>query len=281
MAQFIEEALDSLLNQTYENIQCIIIDDGSVDDTKARVSKYLEDPRFEYHFQENKGQTVAKNEGIKRAKGEYVCFLDSDNVWTLDKVDVQLKAFENLPEECKIIYTEQLYIDGNGDPIHTPVIERFSGQISEELLFENFVTFNTVMVKKECFDELGLMDENLKRSIDYELWLRFSTKYHFQYIANMTTYYRHWEGQMSNDKTARYDVSLQIMADFMQEHKNLLRDSVVKKAWANAFLARGNYARLRNEHMKALKLYFKAFKYNPLSLPLLKSLVKMIIRWKS
>lgn len=74
MAQFIDEAIYSVLNQTYENVQHIIIDDGSIDHTRNIVKKYLGDPRVEYYYQENKGQTVAKNNGIKKQKENIFVF---------------------------------------------------------------------------------------------------------------------------------------------------------------------------------------------------------------
>lgn len=167
--------------------------------------------------------------------------MDSDNIWELDKLNIQVDAFKRINPKFKIIYTEQLYIDGKGNKLPTPEIKRYEGRISEQLLFENFVTFNTVMVKKACFNELGLMDERLQRSIDYELWLRFSTRYDFYYLPNMTTYYRHWEGQMSQDKEQRLRVALQIMDDFIKKNPELLKQSIIDKAWCHSFIIRGRY----------------------------------------
>ena len=277
MADFLSIAIDSIQNQTYQNFQHIIIDDGSVDKTDEVVKKYLADDRVEYYYQENQGQTVAKNNGIKHAKGEYVCFLDADNIWELDKLEKQISIFRDIGPTYQIIYTHQLYIDGDGNKLNTPDIERFSGKISNELLFENFVTFNTVMVRKECFDELGGFDENLPRSIDYELWLRFSTKYQFYYYPEVTTHYRIWDGQMSQDKDKRYKYALRIMGDFIKENPDILDASVVGRAWCHAFTCRGRHMARKAKYLEATKLFVRALRYNPFYRLTWKSIARMFL----
>ena len=277
MAHFIDAVMESITKQTYENWQHIIIDDGSEDDTSGCIKKYLHDERIEYYYQENAGQTTAKNNGIKKAKGKYICFLDGDNIWELDKLQKQIDTFANISERYKIIFTEQLYIDGEGNKIFTPEIKRYSGRISAELLFENFVTFNTVMVNRICFDELGLFDENLQRSIDYELWLRFSTKFDFYYMPDVTTYYRHHEGQMSQDKERRFKVAGEIMTDFLKKHPGLIANSTVNRAWGHSFTSRGRYYASKGDSQQAINYFIKALKCNPLNYYTLKSILRLLI----
>lgn len=277
MGNYIEEAVVSVLNQTYDNFQYIIIDDGSTDNTREVLDSYLKDPRVEYYYQENMGQTVAKNNGIRKSKGDYICFLDSDNIWDLNKLKIQTDTFKTINPEYKIIYTHQHFIDEKGDYIGSPDIKRYSGNITEQLLFDNFVTFNTVMVKRECFEESGLMDEDLKRSIDYELWLRFSLKYDFYYLSEMTTYYRHWEGQMSQDLEKRFKVSFDIVNNFIQDNIEILDGKSVSKAYGHIYTSIGRYKFSKNEYAEAINNFKYALKYDFFSIYLWKSIAKMIV----
>ena len=93
-ADFIEQAIDSVLQQSYKNIELFVIDDGSTDGTKVLLEKYESDPRFNYIYQQNQGQSVARNHGIKLSSGEYLSFVDSDNAWFLDKLEKLLTVAE-------------------------------------------------------------------------------------------------------------------------------------------------------------------------------------------
>lgn len=280
MADFIGFANASVLAQTYQNWQHIIIDDGSSDGTWKHLSEYMRDQRVEYYYQDNAGQTVAKNRGLKMAKGKYICFLDADNVWEPDKLQKQLELFSRISGDYKILYSEQLYIDGKGNRIFTPDIKRYSGNISAQLLFDNFVTFNTVMVDRVCFDLSGVFDTTLERSIDYELWLRFSTEYSFYYMADITTYYRIWEGQMSQDMEKRFSAASQIMSSFLERHPGLVTKKTINDAWGASYTSRGRYYAARREYRKSYSYYLKALRADPARLNTWKSILRTSLLWK-
>ena len=277
MSQFIEAAVESVIAQTYENLQYVIIDDGSTDGTSERISKFLKDPRLEYHYQDNQGQTVAKNNGIRLARGDYICFLDADNIWLSDKLEKQLRTFSTIPSHFKILYADQLYINDKGIVIGKPSLETHSGRIADKLLFENFVTFNTAMVERTCFEELGPFDESLDRSIDYELWLRFSRRYEFYHLSEVTTYYRIWEGQMSRDTERRFDAALGIMEKFLEENPGFIDPQTIRRAWNHAFTARGRYSVSQAKFSAATKSFLRALRYNIASWYTWKSIAKMVI----
>jgi glycosyltransferase involved in cell wall biosynthesis len=277
MARFIAPAMESVLGQTHKKFEHIIIDDGSTDHTKGIVDKFINDPRVKYHYQKNHGQTVAKNRGIRLSSGEYICFLDADNVWTSDKLERQLSVFNELPNGFKILYTDQDIIDENGNVLYIPKVKRYSGKITKELLFDNFVTFNTAMIKRECFEELGYFDEDLPRSIDYELWLRFSTRFKFYYIAGITTHYRVWEGQMSQDKEKRMKYASLITENFIKNNPNLLENKIVRKARSQACTVRGRYWASSSQYYKATKYFLRALIHDPINIFTWKSIIKMLI----
>lgn len=279
MGHFITEAIESVARQSYANIQHVIIDDGSTDDTKQIVEPYLKDSRLEFHYQANQGQTVAKNAGLKRARGDFICYLDADNLWYPDKLEKQLKVFSGLPAEYKIVYTLQEDIDGQGKVIPTPAnLQRYhSGRISGHLLADNFVTFNTAMIRKICFEDLGGFDESLARSIDYELFLRFSTKYEFHFIPEITTSYRIWEGQMSQDKGRRHRAGLMIMERFLSDHPDLVEPDVVRKARGRVYTTRGDYHAGNRQYREAVGYFLRSLRYDPFNIVTYKGIVKMAL----
>ncbi|NOQ85501.1 MAG: glycosyltransferase, partial [Deltaproteobacteria bacterium] len=105
-AHTLREAIDSVLSQSYNDLELIIVDDGSTDETKVIVSSYI--PKLAYIYQERQGVSAARNRGIKHAQGDYISFLDSDDLWLKDKLYLQMKFMESHPEAL-ICYTEEVW----------------------------------------------------------------------------------------------------------------------------------------------------------------------------
>ena len=112
-AAFLPQAIDGVLAQTYRNFELIVVDDGSTDSTQEMMEGYAEDPRVRYFYQPNQGQSVARNWGLEEARGEYICFLDSDNAWFPDKLEKSLNAFRENPD-VDVIYGDYVEIDKAG-----------------------------------------------------------------------------------------------------------------------------------------------------------------------
>ena len=182
-AHYLPETLTSIQQQSYPHWECIIVDDGSTDNTGDIVAKFLKaDKRFKYIFQENKGLPGARNTGIKDARGKYIQFLDADDMVEANKLAEHV-SFLNEHPEVDIVYAEaryfteehpdKLFYDINCENI--PWMPKVSGSgktILAELLKTNFMPVNSPIVRREVFDNLGLFDETLKSHEDWELWLR-------------------------------------------------------------------------------------------------------------
>ena len=167
----IAEAVESILDQNYPNIETIVVDDGSTDDTAKKLSPYLD--RITYLKQENKGVSAARNLGIKKSSGNLIAFLDSDDLWTKEKISCQVDFFQTNPE-AMICQTDEIWIR-NGkrvNPKHKH--KKLSGMIFEPSLNLCLVSPSAVMIKKELFELKGLFDEDLPACEDYDLWLRIS-----------------------------------------------------------------------------------------------------------
>ena len=192
-AQHIEKAIDSVFEQKMENIEIILVDDGSTDNTREIIQKKYGD-RVRYFYQENQGSPGARNTGIKNARGDYVAFLDSDDYWRPDKLERQLALINEHPEyglvasRCaKIQYAGNL--KKSNRPLSYQGRRGKSGWVLKDLFEKNFIRTSSVMIRKDCFDSVGLFDEELLQTQDYDLWLRMAAEYPVGFINEALTVY--------------------------------------------------------------------------------------------
>lgn len=238
-ADFIGEAIESVLNQTYENLELIIVNDGSVDDTDLIVQKYLNDSKLKYFSQKNAGQTIAKNNGIKAAAGEVIGFCDADDYWHSEKLHKQMAI---LLSDAKIgvVYSDIQAIDQDGKKIKTDeqLIGK-SGHILDDLLFDNFIPFGSAIFRVKCIQEHGGFNESYRMGIDWDLWLRFSTTWKFGFCPEKLYFYREWEGQMSRNYNGRYKGALVILENFKNRYPTFIKKNYYRKAVSDIY---ANYA---------------------------------------
>jgi len=167
----VNDAVDSVLNQAFQQYELIVVDDGSTDDTKAILREYGD--RIRVIRQANRGVSAARNRGIRAAKAPLIAFLDSDDVWLADKLSVQVAFFDNHPAAA-VCQTEETWIR-NGVRVNPGKRHRKrSGMIFEPSLALCLVSPSAVMLRKDLFETIGLFDESLPACEDYDLWLRIS-----------------------------------------------------------------------------------------------------------
>lgn len=278
-AKYLPGTIGSVLGQTYPHLEHHVVDDGSTDDTKEVIAPYLVDPRLKYHVQSNRGQAVARNVGLAHAKGEYLCFLDSDNLWEPDKVESQLREFEAHPE-ADVVYGDIRAIDEEGNPLDLPNMKRHSGRITELLLRDNFVTFNTAMIRRSCYEELGGLDERIRRADDYEFFLRYSTRFPFLYVPKVYVWYRIQRDQISSNKEARFESNRSILENFMREHPELVGERLRKTTWCHFYTRRGRSRASASNYRGALGDYFRAIGYRPADVGPWRAFLRMLLLWK-
>lgn len=173
-ANWICEAVDSVLSQTVSPFEVIVIDDGSDDDTPERLRHY--ENRITVLTQKNKGVSAARNVGIKVARGRYIALLDSDDLWEKDKLACQLDFFRKNPDAL-ICQTGEIWIRHGKRVNPMAKHKKLSGMIFEPSLRLCLVSPSAVMIKRELFDSVGLFDESLPACEDYDLWLRIACRY--------------------------------------------------------------------------------------------------------
>ncbi len=174
--RYIKEAIDSAIDQTYKNIEIIVVDDGSTDNTKDVIAPFIESHKIKYIYQENKGLSGARNTGIKNSNGEYIALLDSDDIFLPDKIKEQVTQLEEFPN-CDVSYCD-LYHFWDNDPERLLKLnyKYYSGsEVFPNLLARSFIAPVTVVFRKNVFEKFGYFDENIRQfAEDIEFWLRIS-----------------------------------------------------------------------------------------------------------
>ena len=194
-APYVREAVDSALAQTYKNCEVIVVDDGSTDATKEILAPYIAKQKIVYIYQKNKGLAGARNTGIRAAKGDYIALLDSDDLFLPEKISRQVEALEARPD-CGACYSDLMHFTDPpaGETARVLYHHRYrypSGNIFEPLLHKQFLNPLATVFRKEIFAKYGFFDENLRRSEDWEFWLRIAhAGVKFYYLDEALAEYR-------------------------------------------------------------------------------------------
>jgi len=166
--------VDSVLEQTWVDYELTVVDDGSADGTADRLAVYGD--RVRIIRQDNLGASAARNAGIRRARGDYIAFLDSDDLWKPDKLAAQMDLVTR-DREVKVCYTEEIWIRRGRRVNPRKRHAKHSGWILREMLPLCLVSPSSVLIAREVFDRTGLFDESLPACEDYDLWLRIGRLY--------------------------------------------------------------------------------------------------------
>lgn len=186
--KFIKDAIESVVSQTFQNFEILVIDDGSTDLTKEIVLS-IEDSRIKYIYKNNGGASSARNKGIENATGKYIAFLDYDDLWMPDKLQMQLDKFSGEPD-LGLVYcwVESIDIEGKTRFFSKPDNE---GWVYNDLFFDNFLHNGSVpLIKTKCFEKVGLFDENLSNAQDWQMWFNIAKYYKFGVVKEILVKYR-------------------------------------------------------------------------------------------
>jgi len=272
-AEFIADALESVFNQTYSNFEILIVDDGSTDDTKALLAKYAASypKKIRCSYIENSGAGTARNIGLKQAKGEYVAYLDADDVWLPHKLETQLTVFEERPE-VDLIFSNSHLVDSKGASLNKLYVKPFEFNFRPEQLFErllterDFIPFSSIILKRSIIDDIGLFDESLRSSGDLEWLLRIVRKYKAIGINDVLAKYRIHDTAISKNIILREQSRIKIIKDCMTKYPNET-GSLTKRLRARiskCYYEWGYVEFERNNLKIARKKFLESTQYNPL-----------------
>lgn len=206
-ANYVAETIESVLQQTYPKIEIIVIDDGSTDDTSRTVRFYA--PRVRYVWQDNAERGASRNHGLRLATGEFVSFLDSDDLWLPEKVREGVDFLKANPK-VGLFCTNALQIDGKGRQLRVLRMNGSSGHVTGKLLQNNFIIMATHLARTSAIRAIGGFREEreLSGSEDWEMFVRLSLTTNIAHVPTVTTKVRtHPENTMTNPEVMRRSMS--------------------------------------------------------------------------
>ncbi len=263
-AQYLPETIESVLSQTYSNLEIILVDDGSTDDTRAFIEDLGDQVR--YFYQENAGSARARNKGIREANGEYVAFLDSDDKWLPEKLVRQIDYLEK--NNFDLVYCNKIWVDSCGSLIPDAYEQDAfpEGDIFVKMFSANYIsTSSEVLAKKNILLDCGGFKDipELRNCQDYELWLRISHSYQIGAIPEKLVKYRVHEANRTKDYKSR----LIGMEACLRSALSLQRSKEVNKVdikrrffslyvgFANSFFKSGFYKESAATYQKAFLIF--------------------------
>ncbi|MDP8299694.1 MAG: glycosyltransferase [Candidatus Tantalella remota] len=183
--RFLKKCVDSVLAQTYTRFEVIIVDDGSRDGTKDLIASY-DDNKILYTRQDNKGVSRARNKGLELAKGDFVAFLDSDDWWSVKKLERSLQYILDFPD-INIFHTDEIWYRNGNLLKQLSRHKKPTGHVYRNALPICCISISTAVIKKTVFDDIGTFDEDLEACEDYDFWLRATNKYEVKLIPEDLT----------------------------------------------------------------------------------------------
>jgi len=228
---YLREAIGSALNQTYKNIEIIVVNDGSTDETEEIAKSYGE--KIRYFSKENGGVSSALNLGLREMKGEYFSWLSHDDVYCPEKIEEQIRCFASLGEKNVILYSDYKIINENSKIIDTVVRDH---KLLEEKMEYSVLRGNingiTLLIPKKAFDDYGSFDEKLKCTQDYAKWFDMMKTYKFIHMPNALAKHRFHQAQETvnnpNVVTEGNKLWIKMMKDLPPETKERLEGNEVE-----------------------------------------------------
>jgi len=271
---YIAAAVKSVLDQTRPADEIVVVDDGSTDATAAALEPYRD--RIRYIYQQNRGEPSARNRGIREATSEYVAFLDGDDMWFPNKLQLQLDYLQR-HANCALVYADMRTFDDKGI-IDASVKERFritlpAGRIFSALFTRSLFGPGTVVFRKDCVEKVGYFDESLFVGSDYEMWLRMARHFDFGVVDQPLLMYRFHDGMATRglglklcDGVPWEAVVLNKTLRLYPETFDELGRSAVRRRMSRPYAAAARSRFRAGEYKSARPLFRKALAYCPTNL---------------
>ncbi len=208
-SQYLREAIESVLGQTYSKLEIIVVDDGSEDNSRQIIKSYAD--KIKPIFQQNQGVAAARNRGVAESNGEYIAFLDADDAWLPEKIEKQVELLISNPE-LGLVYVNVMEIDGEGREINERS-DGLSGWVGKDLLlFERPVVLgggSGVMIPRTVFDQVSGFDPQMSTSADWDLYFRIGSRFPVDFVSEKLLRYRiHNSNMHGNIAVMEHDMVL-------------------------------------------------------------------------
>ena len=260
---FIDQALNSVLSQTYTNIEVLVVDDGSLDQTAEIVKSIAQrDHRVILLQQSNTGVAAARNLAIQKSSGEYIAPIDADDIWYPEKLEKQVQCMLQAEPCVGLVYAWSVFIDEQGLPTGYSENNQ-EGEVYTALVYENFVgNASTPLIRHACFERVGYYNCKLKENNgqgleDWDLYLRIAECYQFLVVREFLIGYRQIIGSMSFNDTSMEKSFYLMMADVWQRHPEIPA-TIHRKATRNHYFYLVSKSKQCGNHWRSLFWLYKA-----------------------
>ena len=292
--RFIAETLESVVGQSYGDLEVIVVDDGSTDGTPEVVRRFA--PRVRLVQQESAGVCAARNRGIAEARGRYVALLDHDDYWFPDKLGAQVDVLESHPE-VGVVFTAFLRWEADTQGVFpsTMTVDRkpygegpeaeYSGWIYHLFLLDCWMLTSTAMFRAEVFRRCGVFDLSLPYSEDWDLWLRIAREYPFVKLRQPGTLYRQHASQ-GNRKVRDRDFRTELLSEAVLKwglcspDGSCLDDRTFRRQWAKYHTDFALGHAVAGNRGVALRSLARALRTNPQGLKALTYMAAVAVGWR-
>jgi hypothetical protein len=267
VADYIVSAVESALDQTYRNLEVIVVDDGSTDATSSQLfglSRRRQDHRLRVVRQHNGGLSAARNRGIREARGEYIGFLDGDDLWHQDKAEAHLAIMDG-DQTIGFSYSASEYIEEDGRPTDRLLRPDSMKPSLHSMILRNHVgNGSTPIVRRSCFEAVGMFREDLHSCEDYEMWCRilWMTDAIAVGLPSPLTYYRLRRSSLSFD-VDRFVSQADLALDIIQSSMRDIPRRLIACARAEHYRIAARKAVLAGRTDRARRLLVRAFQMRP------------------
>lgn len=273
--KYLPETLSSVLRQTFTDFEVLIIDDGSSDHIESWAKAQI-DPRVKFISQANQGVSVARNTGINNAQGEYIAFLDADDLWQPTKLEKQVHCLDVNPE-VGLVHTWILLVDEHSQATGNLWASQTQGHVWQELVEHNTIACCSVMARSSCFKQIGGFDASLRSAEDWDMWIRIAAEYPVAVIGEPLAFYRLLSNSKSkNCSLVEKSLSRIIEKSFEFAPSNIQYLKHRSYGYANLNLAWKAIQSVDGDHKQAWKYRTAALKHYP-QLRFSKDLIRLSI----
>jgi len=261
-ADMVGKCIESILEQTYHNIEVIVINDGSTDNSLQIMTAYSErNPgKIVVIDQQNSGQAHARNIGMENSKGEFIAFLDSDDTWEKDKLLLQIPLFRG---DVGLVYCGIREVNTAGACLKTVLCDPdMRGNIYRQLLVQNRMTGGSVVISRTALESVGGFDESFNAAENWDLWIRIAEKFRVEFVNQPLLNYLCHSGNMSVDIERMMSAARAVLQKYLPHSSEggPLKQTYCE-AYANHHYIRAVYAFSRGEYRQAREMFLECWKY--------------------
>ena len=258
-ADLLRSAIESAISQTFTNTEIIVSDDNSTDHT-LNVVESFKDRRIKYVRNEGKkGPSATRNLAILISKGKYIAFLDDDDEWLSAKLKKQVDLLNNSSPDICGVYSNRLFVDKTSGNVlsDNPGTDQLRGNLLNQLIIKSPIHTSTVVIKKWCLNKIGLFDETLFFMEDWDLWVRLSLNWDFEYISlPLAKAYIHYYSHLSHNLKEQ----TKSRGKLLKRYKHLFKRN--RKSWGELYICQGaEYCQLKQMMKGRINLIKGIMKY--------------------